>query len=84
MPQVPGVTTYLHGALIGMEVRINTSAWPGYTLTEAITANENALIASNLSIRVECAYCRPHGVTRCVSVHACSSEKTNTLTSGLG
>ena len=51
MPQVPGVTTYLHGALIGMEVRINTSAWPGYT--EAITANENALIASNLSIRVE-------------------------------
>ena len=42
MPQVPGVTTYLHGALIGMEVRINTSAWPGYT--EAITANENALI----------------------------------------
>ena len=31
MPQVPGVTTYLHGALIGMEVRINTSAWPGYT-----------------------------------------------------
>ena len=81
MPQVPGVTTYLHGALIGMEVRINTSAWPGYT--EAITANENALIASNLSIRVECAYCRPHGVTRCVSVHACSSEKS-TLTSGLG
>ena len=41
MPQVPGVTTYLHGALIGMEVRINTSAWPGYT--EAITANEKTL-----------------------------------------
>ena len=82
MPQVPGVTTYLHGALIGMEVRINTSAWPVYT-SEANNSERNALIASNLSIRVECAYYRPHGVTRCVSVHACSSEKT-TLTSGLG
>ena len=43
MPQVPGVTTYLHGALIGMEVRINTSAWPVYT-SEANNSERNALI----------------------------------------
>ena len=55
MPQVPGVTTYLHGALIGMEVRINTSAWPVYT-SEANNSERNALIASNHSLRVQCAY----------------------------
>jgi len=46
---VPGVTTYLHGALIGMEVRINTSAWPGYT--EAITANERSDCVQPLNTR---------------------------------
>ena len=51
MPQVPGVTTYLHGALIGMGVSgQDQHLGVARVHTEAVTANENALIASNLSL----------------------------------